>query len=35
METKVWLEKVIIMGSGPVNGPARVLSKVVLHLLPL
>jgi len=27
METKVWLEKVIIMGSGPVNGPARVLSK--------
>ena len=27
-ETKVWLEKVIILGGGPNNNPARVITKV-------
>jgi len=27
METKVWLEKVLIMGGGPSNNPARVIAK--------
>ena len=28
VETKVWLEKVIVLGSGPVNTPAAVKTKV-------
>ena len=29
-ETKVWLEKVIILGNGPNNNPARVITKVFI-----
>ena len=28
METKVWLEKVIVLGGGPINNPAKIKTKV-------